>query len=121
MCKQTNMNWLKYNLVIVDEDNAEELYSTFDMSYPRCKVEHPDDLFKTLNTWALEFSSCFTSYNIYRPIYFIFYVNEHPSRKLYVNDFSPYIQERLNLHTHIHNILHEMDLILSDFFYASGV
>ena len=117
MCKQLVMNCLKYNIVIVDEDNAEELSSTFDiLDHPPVNLEQPDDFFSKLNLWSMMFSSRFTFYNSYRPIYFLFYVNENPSRKWYINELSPYIQERLNGHTHVHQILHEMDLILFDFF-----
>jgi hypothetical protein len=73
----------------------------------------PDDVVRMFNTMSNDIptSQC-TEDN--RIIYFIFYINDKPSKNWYLNDFSPYIKERLMLRTNTHMILNELELIFSE-------
>ena len=117
---------MNYSLLIVDEDNLDVIYSTvFDkIGVDRCDVfRDPSDFIIKLNEWSnyqewwSALSSTTMHSNCNSSAYFLFYVDDHVSERLYVHQhFSPYIQERLQAHSRAHDILHEMDVLLSEMY-----
>lgn len=117
---------MKYSLLIVDEDNLDVIYSTiFDnLGHDIDDLfRDPSDLVVKLNEWSTfqEWWYGLSSTTMYsdrtESPYFLFYVDDHVSDRLYVNQqFSPYIQERLRTHYRAHDILHEMDELISEMY-----
>lgn len=74
----------------------------------------PDDVIYELNNrcHGIPTTQCVEDNRV---VFFVFYLDGHPSSKWYLNDFSPHIKERLMLKTNTNMILNELEIIFDEF------
>lgn len=143
MCEDCLSAWFEYSdtcplcrvVVDVNRENFEialinecdgELISVI---YPRidnlvspilCETDMemvPDTLISHLNDRWKRIPSTRQFANTTCDMYFLFYIREKVSSKWYVHDFPEYVRERLASHSQTHQVLSEMERVLSEVHY----
>ena len=107
------MNNAHWELSIVDFTNLDIIFSRA-LHLLNIEISDPNDFLTRLNSWSADFPFTHTFQNSDESIYFLFHVDGHPSNKIYLHHFSPYIQYRLKRHSSARDMLLEMDTIFTE-------